>query len=128
MQALLDTNCFLWFITDNEKMSDHARIFLADLDNELNLSIASLWEMAIKISIGKLVLMQPFEQLIPDQMQKNGIHLLPIQTRHLSTLLSLPFHHRDPFDRLIMSQAITEEIPLISSDTILKKYDVKLIW
>ncbi|RPI75902.1 MAG: type II toxin-antitoxin system VapC family toxin [Desulfobacteraceae bacterium] len=128
MQALLDTSSFLWFITDNEKISDNARTFLADLDNDLILSIASLWEMAIKISINKLVLMQPFAQLIPDQLQKNRIRLLPIETKHLSILLTLPFHHRDPFDRLIMSQAIAEEIPLIGSDAIFQKYNVKLIW
>ncbi|MEI6126833.1 MAG: type II toxin-antitoxin system VapC family toxin [Pseudomonadota bacterium] len=128
MRALLDTNCFLWFITDCEKLSSSARSFITDLDNTLSLSAASLWEIAVKVTIGKLELLRPFDQLIPEQLTVNAIDILPIETSHLSRMISLPFHHRDPFDRLIIAQALTEDISLISSDTAFHKYDVKLIW
>ncbi|MBN2106738.1 MAG: type II toxin-antitoxin system VapC family toxin [Deltaproteobacteria bacterium] len=128
MRALLDTNCFLWGITDSEKLSLAARSFMADLDNSLCLSAASLWEIAVKVSIGKLELLRPFDQLIPEQLAVNAIDILPIEPPHLSRLITLPFYHRDPFDRLIIAQAQTEDIALLSSDTAFQKYDVKLIW
>ena len=128
MRAILDTNCFLWGITDSEKLSSAARSFMADLDNSLCLSAASLWEIAVKVSIGKLELLRPFDQLIPEQLAVNAIDLLPIEPPHLSRLITLPFHHRDPFDRLIIAQAQTEDIALVSSDAVFQKYDVKLIW
>lgn len=101
---------------------------MADLDNSLCLSAASLWEIAVKVSIGKLELLRPFDQLIPEQLAVNAIDILPIEPPHLSRLITLPFHHRGPFDRLIIAQAQTEDIALLSSDTAFQKYDVKLIW
>ncbi len=127
MRALLDTNCFLWFITDSDKLTDSVRSFITDLENVLYLSAASLWEIAVKISIGKLELLSPFHVLIPEQLTANTIDILPIETPHLSRMISLPFHHRDPFDRLIIAQALAEDIPLISTDTAFRKYDVKII-
>ncbi len=92
------------------------------------LSMASLWEMAIKVSLGKLRLRQSFETLIPEQLQRNGIALLPLEIRHFFPLIHLPFHHRDPFDRLLASQAISEQISLLSADTAFDAYPVKRLW
>jgi PIN domain nuclease of toxin-antitoxin system len=128
MQVLLDTNSFLWFISGNERLSPDARNIIADLDNQLVLSAASLWEIAIKVSIGKLSLFQPFGQLISQQLEENDVSVMSISLNHLTRLLDLPFHHRDPFDRLIIAQAVTESLPVISSDAVFAQYPVKLIW
>jgi len=128
MRVLLDTNSFLWFISGSNRLSIDAQRFIADLDNQLVLSLASLWEIAIKISIGKLELLQPFDQLIPQQIKENDIHVMLIELSHLTKILGLPFHHRDPFDRLIIAQALTEGLSVISPDIVFSKYSVKLIW
>jgi len=128
MRVLLDTNSFLWFISGSNRLSIDAQRFIADLDNQLVLSLASLWEIAIKISIGKLELLQPFDQLIPQQLKENDIHVMPVELSHLTKILGLPFHHRDPFDRLIIAQALTEGLSVISPDIVFSKYSVKLIW
>ncbi len=128
MPALLDTNAFLWFISGSDRLSGKARDYMADFDNELVLSAASLWEIAIKTSLGKLELLSPFDQLIPVQLQKNDIDVLPIELDHFSAIINLEFHHRDPFDRLIIAQGITEQIPVITSDAMFAKYPVEVIW
>lgn len=128
MRTLLDTSAFLWFISGSDRLSDTARNHIADMDNDLVLSIASLWEIAIKTSLGKLELAKPFEQLIPDQLEQNAIRILPMTLHHLSTVAHLEFHHRDPFDRLIIAQGITERLPVITSDTIFRKYPVEVMW
>jgi len=128
MRALLDTNSFLWFIAGSDRLSVNARNIIADLTNHLFLSIASLWEIAIKISIGRLELLRPFEQLIPAQIEENDITILPIELSHLSEIIELPFHHRDPFDRLIIVQGIREKLPVISNDTSFRMYPVEVIW
>jgi len=128
MRALLDTSSFLWFVSGSDKLSGPANNFISDFNNQLILSSASLWEIAIKISLGKLELLQPYNQFIPQQLEENDIAILSIELRHLNKLIDLPFHHRDPFDRLIIAQAITEELAVISPDQIFVKYPVKLIW
>ena len=128
MRTLLDTNAFLWFISGSDRLSDKARNHMADFDNDLVLSTASLWEMAIKVSLGKLELLAPFDQLIPAQLEKNAIDILPIEPDHISGIITLEFHHRDPFDRLIIAQGITEETPIITSDSAFAKYPVEVIW
>lgn len=128
MRVLLDTCAFLWFIGGSERLSRSARDLMEDFDNRLHLSIASLWEIAIKISIGKLELARPFAALIPEQLEEHRIKLLQIYPDHLSRLLDLPLHHRDPFDRLIIAQAICERLPIISCDQAFSAYPVKLIW
>ena len=128
MRALLDTHAFLWFIAGSDKLSTAARDMIADLDNELFLSVASLWEIAIKVSIGKLDLSRPFEELIPDQLKENEISTVSIELDHLSETIKLPFHHRDPFDRLIIAQGIVEGLPIISSDPVFAEYPVKVVW
>ena len=127
MRLLLDTHTFLWFIEDSPRLSAKAKNLL-ELDVELLLSTASLWEIAIKISLGKLTLMQPFKDFIPDQLAKNGIEELPIRVEHLTLVTSMPFHHRDPFDRLLIAQAISEQIAIVSIDGRFDQYGVKRIW
>ncbi|MFA6009763.1 MAG: type II toxin-antitoxin system VapC family toxin [Desulfobacteraceae bacterium] len=128
MRVLLDTSAFLWFISGSDRLSAKAHNYIADLNNELVLSIASLWEIAIKTSLGKLELFRPFDQLISVQLDKNDIEILPVELNHLSAIINLEFHHRDPFDRLIIAQGITEGLPVITSDSNFKKYLVNIIW
>lgn len=128
MRALLDTNAFLWFISGSGRLSETARNAIADINNDLVLSIASLWEIAIKTSLGKLQLAISFDRLIHDQIEQNAIDVLPIHADHLTTIISLKFHHRDPFDRLIIAQGMTENIPVITSDAQFSNYPVDVIW
>jgi len=128
MRVLLDTNSFLWFISGSDRLSVDAKNFIADMQNQLVLSAASLWEIAIKISLGKLDLLQPYGQLIPQQLEENDITVLPLEIGHLNKVIDLPFHHRDPFDRLIIAQALAEGIPVVTSDAVFSQYAVKLIW
>jgi PIN domain nuclease of toxin-antitoxin system len=103
MRLLLDTHTFLWFIDDSSRLSVQAKNLL-EYDADLLLSTASLWEIAIKTSIGKLILAQPYSVFIPQQLALNSIEILPINLAHLVLLSTLPFHHRDPFDRLLIAQ------------------------
>lgn len=128
MRVLLDTNSFLWFISGSDRLSVDAKTFIADMQNQLVLSVASLWEIAIKVSLRKLDLLQPFGQLIPQQLEENYIAVLPLDIGHLNKVIDLPFHHRDPFDRLIIAQAIAEGIPVVTSDAVFSQYGVMLIW
>lgn len=128
MRLLLDTHTFLWWIADDPALSGKARAMIADGRNECFLSLASCWELAIKSSLGKLRLTQSLERFIPDEMSANNFHLLGIDFRHVAKVESLPFHHRDPFDRLLAAQALIEKIPIVSGDTVLSEYGVKRIW
>ena len=128
MRALLDTNAFLWFISGSDRLSQNARNIMVDFNNDLVLSTASLWEMAIKTSIGKLELLDSFDRLIPVQLEKHAIDVLSIRLDHISKIIDLELYHRDPFDRLIIAQGITEQIPVITSDAMFAKYPVKVIW
>ncbi len=101
---------------------------MVDFNNDLVLSTASLWEMAIKTSIGKLELLDSFDRLIPVQLEKHAIDVLSIRLDHISKIIDLELYHRDPFDRLIIAQGITEQIPIITSDAMFAKYPVKVIW
>jgi PIN domain nuclease of toxin-antitoxin system len=124
----LDTHSFLWFINGSPQISTNARTLIEDASNQPLLSAASLWEMAIKLSLGKLSLAQPFEVLIPQQMRLNGIKLLGIEIEHTAAVSKLPFHHRDPFDRLLIAQAMVEQIPIVSADTAFDTYSIKRLW
>jgi PIN domain nuclease of toxin-antitoxin system len=128
MRVLLDTHAFLWFIAGSPMLSQRAKTCIEDAANEKLISIASIWEMAIKISIGRLSLSEPFERFIPHQIQINGFDLLPILFEHLSPLTSLPFHHRDPFDRLLVGQCITEKCAVISRDAAFDSYKIERLW
>lgn len=128
MNLLLDTHTFLWFIAGDTSLSGTARSAIEDENNNRYLSAASLWEIAIKVSIGKIELSEPFETLIPEQLSENGIELLDISVEHTALITSMPFHHRDPFDRLIAAQAKVEQMTLVSVDDIFHLYEVDRIW
>ncbi len=128
MKYLLDTHTLLWFLTNDKKLSDRARQLIENSNNESFLSIVSLWEIAIKTALGKLDLAEPFEQMFPKQLQLNRIEVLDITVDSLIKLTTLPFHHRDPFDRLIIAQGLVEEVPIISVDTVFDAYGVDREW
>jgi PIN domain nuclease of toxin-antitoxin system len=128
MNLLLDTHTFLWFVGGDERLSKTARTLIEDPSNLVFLSQASLWEMAIKISLGKLSLSQPFETLINEQLEENQIQLLGITLQHAAGLISLPFFHRDPFDRMLIVQAQAEKLTLVSQDSPMGSYGVEIAW
>lgn len=128
MRLLIDTHIFIWYISDSPKLSTTARSLIDDENNEILLSIASLWEMAIKYSLGKLSLAMPFDELIPQQLNINAIALLNIEFNHLAVVSTLPFHHRDPFDRLLIAQSVVEGLLLVSADSAFDAYPIQRFW
>ena len=128
MRFLLDTHTFLWFAGGNPRLDDYARQLIENPEIGRLLSIASLWEMAIKVSLGRLYLGLPFEDLIPEQMRLNGIQLLGIELEHVTPVTTLPFHHRDPFDRLLVAQAMVEQMPIVSADPAFDAYPIERLW
>ncbi|HSK74461.1 MAG TPA: type II toxin-antitoxin system VapC family toxin [Pyrinomonadaceae bacterium] len=127
MRLLLDTNAFLYFINNDSALSEKARNLL-ESEVDLLISAASLWEIAIKFSIGKLSLPDSFGNFIPPQIRQNDIEILPITLPHLDKISSLPFHHKDPFDRLIVAQSMVENLPIVSSDAAFDLYGIERIW
>ena len=125
MRFLLDTHSFLWFIGGDEQLPQVARQLIAEIDNKIFLSIASLWEIALKVSLGKLILGKPFDELIPEQLISNEITILPIDIPAFSLVSNLRFYHRDPFDRIIIAQAMVEEMPIIGRDPEFAKYPIE---
>jgi len=128
MKLLLDTHTFLWFIMGNTNLSANARAFIEDQANGKYVSVASLWELAIKISIGKLSLSAPFDTLMSQQLSVNGFELLNLEIAHAAALINLPFHHRDPFDRLLIAQAIIEQMKIVSIDPAFDAYQAARLW
>ncbi len=127
MAFLLDTHAFLWFVSGDKQLPLSIRDKIKDIHQPCFLSAASLWEITIKKQIGKLTLSISLEELF-EYADRNQIEIVPITYEHLLTLSQLPNHHGDPFDRLIISQAIAEELILITRDKGLKKYKVKQQW
>ncbi len=109
-------------------MSRTGRSLIEDVANSKLVSVVSLWEIAIKNSLGKLPLAKPFGQLIPEQLQRNGFDVLGLTVAHTAKLVELPFHHRDPFDRMIVAQSLSDDLPLVSSDAALDAYGVHRLW
>ena len=128
MNLLLDTHTFLWFIAGDSRLSQPARSAIEDVNNNRYVSMASLWEIAIKVSVDKLKLSEPFEVLIPEQLAENRIEPLNISVDHTALIASMPFHHRDPFDRLIAAQAKTDQLTLVSADEVFDTYEVARHW
>jgi PIN domain nuclease of toxin-antitoxin system len=128
MRLLLDTHALLWFLLNDARLSAHARSLMSDLKNDLFVSPASYWEIAIKISIKKYALDRDLTTFLEEQIAKNNLTVLPITVRHAAVVATLPFHHRDPFDRLLASQAIVEQVPIVSADTAFDMYSVTRIW
>ena len=128
MRLLLDTHAFLWWVEDDARLSRKARTAIAEPGNDCFLSLASSWEMAIKISLGKLKLAAPLERFVPDQLAANGFRELAIDFRHVARVSRLPFHHRDPFDRLLAAQALEEDLTVVSADRVFRTYGSSRIW
>lgn len=128
MRLLLDTHTFIWFVTDNPKLSDTARVLINEGNNEILFSTASIWEMAIKQSTGKLSFGLPFRVFIEHQFSLNRIDLLNINLDHIEVVVTLAFHHRDPFDRLIIAQGMVEQIPILSADSVFDSYPIQRLW
>lgn len=126
-RLLLDTHAFLWWIGDDPRLKSAAKRAIADIENECYLSVASCWEMAIKVSLGKLRLAKPIERFITEQLTVNGFTLLSVDLRHVAKVEKLPFHHRDPFDRLLIAQAMMEKLTIVSADRAFSKYGVKVL-
>jgi len=127
MKLLLDTHTFLWFVNDAPNLSE-AALALLESDHDVLLSMASLWEIAIKYSVGKLNLPSPYEDFVTQQLLENDIDVLSVQISHLTVVARLPFHHRDPFDRMLIAQSISEGIPILSADSTFDAYSVKRFW
>jgi PIN domain nuclease of toxin-antitoxin system len=128
MRLLLDTHAFLWFIQGSQNLSATARNLIEDQGNQKLLSIASLWEISIKVSIGKLDVGMAIAQLVSREVYGNGFEVLAIQANHLDELTKLIFHHKDPFDRLIIAQALAERMPVVTKDEAFGRYPVSRLW
>jgi PIN domain nuclease of toxin-antitoxin system len=128
VRALLDTHAFLWWISDDRRLSDRAREVIGEGHNELYFSAASGWEISIKAGLGRLETPEELEPFIADQLSRNAFQVLPIYLRHALHVSILPDHHRDPFDRILVSQAILEEVPLLSADPKISHYPVEVVW
>ena len=128
MRLLLDTHTFIWYVTDNPRLSAHVKLLIEDENNEKPVSIASIWEMAIKHSIGRLNFSLPFIEFVRQQLTVSNIGLLEINLQHIEVVASLPLHHRDPFDRLIIAQSMAEQIPILSVDAIFDAYAIARVW
>jgi PIN domain nuclease of toxin-antitoxin system len=128
MRLLLDTHAFIWLTSRRAEMPSSAWALLRNPDNALLVSIASIWEMGIKSNHGKLTLADPFAQFVRRGFAENNIDLLPISVDHVVRLEQLPRHHKDPFDRMIVAQALEEDIPVIGRDRMLDEYGVDRRW
>ena len=128
MRLLLDTHTFIWYVTDNPRLSANVKRLIEDENNEKLVSIASIWEMAIKHSIGRLNFSLPFMEFVRQQLDVTNIGLLEINLNHIEVVASLPLHHRDPFDRMIIAQSMAEQIPVLSVDAIFDAYAIARVW
>ena len=127
MNLLLDTHALLWFVAGDPRLSSKARKAIEAPDTANYVSMASWWEMAIKCSLGKLTLDTPLDLFMSLRVDE-GFRVLPIEAHHLQPLADLPCHHRDPFDRLIICQAMLEEMPVCTVDKNFKRYQVRVVW
>ena len=128
MRVLVDTQVFLWWVEGDRVLPAKARATLADQENECLLSLASAWELAIKAGLGKLKLVVPVARYVIEHVAANGFRMLDIRLSHLGRVETLDAHHGDPFDRLLVAQALEEGLPIITADPVFRKYGVKCIW
>ena len=128
MKLLLDTHTFIWWDADPARLSAAALALCSDPANQLVLSVTSLWEIQIKRQLGKLDLRQPLAEIVAQQRETNGVIVLPVGQAHVLALEDLPLHHRDPFDRLLVAQALVEDATLVSGDPVLQSYPVEVRW
>lgn len=128
MKYLLDTSIWLWSVGPIERMNRKSRELLADGKQEIYFSAASAWEVSIKMSLGKLQLPDSPEIYVPKRLAAQAIQPLPILQHHALKVYSLPPHHQDPFDRLLIAQALSEEMTILTADRAIEKYDVQVVW
>jgi PIN domain nuclease of toxin-antitoxin system len=128
MKLLLDTHTFIWRDSEPAKLSPQAIALCQDRQDSLVLSVASVWEMQIKLQLGKLKLTLPLAELIESQQQTNHLETLPVLLTHVLALQHLPAHHKDPFDRLLIAQANIEDVVIVSNDPMFPKYTDKVVW
>jgi PIN domain nuclease of toxin-antitoxin system len=130
LKYLLDTHTLIWYATDAPQLSATARALIEDPNNDILISPASIWEIAIKVSIGKLALNRAYKDFLDLCLGSRGFQLLPVEPSHTTIVSSLPFppRHKDPFDRLLIAQAIIESIPIVSVDLAFDSYAVQRIW
>jgi PIN domain nuclease of toxin-antitoxin system len=128
VRVLLDTHALLWFLLNDARLSGSAHTLITDPANDVFVSPASYWEIAIKISLGKYTLEEDFAEFMESQFVENDLTVLPITVEHTAIVATLAFHHRDPFDRLLAAQAMAESVPLVSADPVFDLYPVKRMW
>lgn len=128
MRYLLDTHTFLWWNMDDAQLSSLARELIADGNNEIFLSAASAWEIAIKTARGRLTLPEDPTRYVSNRLSLHGFQALPVQIHHAVQVYKLPLHHADPFDRLLIAQSQIESMSMISLDIEIRKYEVEVIW
>lgn len=128
MRLLLDTHSFLWFVLNDPRLSDLAKSHIEDPSNDVFISPAGFWEIAIKVSLRKLDLLVPYDSFMQRGIVDNDFEILPIEPRHTSLLTTLPFHHKDPFDRILVAQSLVEAVAIVSGDVVLDAYGATRIW
>ena len=128
MKVLLDTHTFIWWDSNPSRLSSLVLTLCHDPATTILLSVASVWEMQIKLQLGKLILTLPLADIVTSQQQTNGIDILPVALAHVLALQSLPTPHKDPFDRLLVAQANVEGAVLLSADSIFAQYPVTVLW
>ncbi|HZG37949.1 MAG TPA: type II toxin-antitoxin system VapC family toxin [Nodosilinea sp.] len=125
---MLDTQCWLWWFAQPEKLNEPVIETIANEANEVWFSVASVWEMGIKVSIGKLPLPEPLDRYVSTRMTQLGARSLEITAAHALRVAALPLHHRDPFDRMLIAQAQVENMTLVSADSMFNQYEISLLW
>ena len=128
MKVLFDTHAFLWAISEDPRLSPTARQIFTAADSEVLISVAGIWEILVKAEVGRLPFPRPAGSYLRRQLTKTSTAVLPILLSHVLRLEALPLHHRDPFDRIILAQAMEEEIPVVSADSKFRMYPIEVLW
>ena len=127
MTVIVDTHVLLWFVAGDKRLTRHARSTIESEENTCYVSLAAWWEVAIKLSLERLRLDEPLDAFIESRIGE-GFRSLPVEVEHIAKVATLPFHHRDPFDRLMISQSIEEDMPVVTGDVNFSKYGIRVIW
>ncbi len=128
MRLLLDTHAFLWWIADDTRLSGRARELIADSANDVYFSVASGWEIVVKAGLRRVLLPDDPDRFISEQLSVNAFQVLPVHLRHALRIYTLPDLHRDPFDRMLVAQAVSEEMAVLSADPQIARYPVEVVW